>query len=222
MDLTLLLSIEERNDNTALILTDVTSIIAGGWGVNDDHANFTYTSIDNSTYGLELVITVTTSDNTETTYDAINLYTKGNDGDPTETAGGYDTQSELVFTITAPMLKESGVSAYSDGDELPDGIYEIAYNIKSGVSLVTIYHHADFVVLVYGQVKNDVYESLRALTTNYDNFADMDSPSIRETMFKYAYLKALATEEYLSRKEEALNVLYTLERMVINDSSNSW
>jgi hypothetical protein len=221
MALSLNLSVIERNDNTALVIRDNTGITTTtSWYVN---GNVDYTDI-NTTYaggtasgysgsgiGLILNISITTSDNVETVYDTIDLY---------DEFGSFVYYDDLLYTITAPHLKIDGVSPFATGDELPDGTYELSYQILTYPS--TNINTFTQTYMIYGQVRTAVYDLLRQIPTSYENSLDMDDYKTREAMFAKTYLSVLEADPYSAKREEDLNILYTLERIVANGSSNSW
>jgi len=208
MALNLNLSVQERNDNRALILADTTN----NWGVGDN------SDIDDLNGGtIDIFISsvkITTSDSTETTYSP---------ADYLDNDSPYTHQSELTFTILPESLEILGVAQFTSDDELPDGIYEITYNfldISNEPDTVT----AETVVtaVIDGQVRNLTYELLRAMPTNYEQMLYRNSRDLFEPMFAYTYLTGLNTTDKLSKQEELLNQLATLERITENGSENSW
>ena len=126
MALDLSFSIEERNDNLRITLTDTTGTYdagsnATGWGA----PNLAVTDIT-ATGGaqpLELSVKITTSDGTETTYDDIDLYTE---------FGAPTLPSDLVFALDCSMFISEGTALGTDEDEFPDGVYEFTYMVDQG------------------------------------------------------------------------------------------
>jgi len=206
--LTLAASFQEQNDNKVLVITDTTgTAVSTGWGVGD---NPDYTDIDGTTYDLFLDITITTSDGTETTYDQIDLY---------DEFGPFAAYEDMVFNIDATMLLVDGV-AFGDSDtELPDGIWEIAYSIYTGVDETDTY---EITILVNGQIRIIVYEKLRQIPTTYLCQECCNTRTIKEAIFAYSYLMAIDSSAFTSKTEELLNQLYTLERMCLNGSNCTW
>jgi hypothetical protein len=204
------LSYTERNDNTALILVDTTGTDEStDWGVG---TNVDYTDIDGSNYNLVLNITITTSNGTETTYDAIDLYS---------TFGPFVNYDDMEFTITAPMLKVSSSSSFSVGDTIPDGIWEITYtctNAGDGGDHVQLNQS----VLIDGVVRKEVYDMLRQIPHKYELQGNLDDRDTREAMFAYSYLKGMESSAYVSDSEELLTQLGILENIVRNGSNNTW
>lgn len=218
MALTLALSVEEQIDNKAVIVTDETA----NWGAG---GNISYTDIDNTTYTYFLQPSITTSDGEEIDYDAINLYT--------EFDGPFVAQTALVFTITGANLKLSTV-AYGDADtELPDGVWKFTYYVvKVGEGNVDelIYEH-----FIYGVIKVKVYTLLKDIPTLYlcsNSSGNKELRKIKDAMFAYSYYLGILTSSestegilnnyYIDRKENALNNLLTLQRMVLNGTNFSW
>lgn len=205
---------EERNDASALVVTDTSTDF---WGESDGEGG-QYPEpgdiIINDGGGeyLLLDITVTTSDGTETTYDTIDLY---------DEFGAFTDESDLVYTITPTMLKESGTSSFTSTSKLPDGIYEITYTVEvntAGYSGDT----TDYDILLDGQVRADVYDMLRTIPNIYELQGDIDSRDVREAMFAYSYLTGMKASSYVALSENLLNQLSTLEEIVRNGSNATW
>jgi hypothetical protein len=188
----------ERNDNKLITLTDVSI----GWSTP---AGLDITSLD-------LVISVTTSDNIKVDYDSINLLTHGN---PITQS---TTQAELVFTIDASDLKISGVSSGTNNDVLIDGIYEFKYILNSGLPTST---SLDDFNLIEGNVRNGVYEAMRRIPTWY-MCDDCRSKEIMDAIFAYGYLNSMRAGGYVAKTEELLSQLYVLERLLSYGSSYAW
>lgn len=206
----LALSFTERNDNIALIIQDITGTDGStDWGVG---TNISYTDIDGSSYDLLLDIVITTSDGTETTYDQIDLYSE---------FGPFVTYDDMVFTITADMLKVSTVAQFEVGDTLPDGIWDITYTVtNAGTAGADVTLQED--VLIYGVVKYEVYDAIRQVPRIYELVGEVDTRTVWEALLKIAYLEALQASAYVSMSEELLDQLETLENLVRNGSNNTW
>ena len=208
----LALSFVESNDNKSLIITDTTGTDGStDWGVG---GNVSYTAIDGSaaTYGLELDIEITTSDGTVTAYDTIDLFT---------TFGAMTTYDDMVFTIDCTLLKVSAIAIGDATDELPDGTWDITYTL---INVATPANNVVYneVVLIYGVVKNAVYEKLQAIISKYDNAEWLDDHVTREAMFAYSYLIAIEASAVIAKEEELLNSLSVLERLITHASNNTW
>ncbi len=194
MALTLALSFVERNDNKVLTITDVTT----NWG----GANIAVANVTTMT----LAIDITTSDGTLTSYDTIDVITLlGLDGS--------SVQADLVIPITAALLTVSAVPIGTTDDVLPDGIWDVTYNVASTapVSTATVVETE----LIYGNVKEDVYKLLRKMNNAYEWDECMDE-GVLNTIFAKTYLDALNVLDISARRTAATDQLYTLERILIN------
>lgn len=215
MALILDLSCVERNDNTALIIRDTTGTDTDttGWGYS---SNTDFTEIhatgNNTTYSLNLVITITGSDNVEVEYDPIDLYSE---------FGPFTLYTSLTFTIDPSYLLVDGVPQFVAGDLLPDGVYTFAYTLvdeQDDANNITTTKK----FLINGQVQTGTYDLLREVTTNYDLQLTTFDRKTKDAMFAYNYLVAMKASEYEAKWEECINQLFTLERIVRNGSNLSW
>lgn len=208
MALTLYLKFEEQNDAKAAVITDITGVTdSTDWGVG---SNINYTDIDNVTYGLTLDINITDSGGTTIAYDTIDLYSN---------FGPFVDYEDLKFIITCALLKQSGAPIGTTDDTVPDGIWDITYNLVTiGISTLSF----NFDTLIPGVVEKAVYNKLRQISTTYACNEDCDSHEIREAMFAFSYLIGLNSSAYVAKTEELLNQLGTLERMVQNGSNITW
>ena len=204
----------ESNDNKSLIISDTTGTEATtSWSQGTvGGVTISYSTIDGSTYGLELDIEITTSDGTVTAYDTIDLY---------DVFGGFTTYNDMVFTIDSTLLKVNTIAIGDATDELPDGTWDITYTL---VDVVTPANNVVYnnVVLIYGVVEKAVYEKLRAIISKYDNEEWLDDHLTREAMFAYSYLIAIEASAQVAKEEELLNSLSVLERLITNGSNNTW
>jgi hypothetical protein len=200
MALDLSLSYIEFNDNKAIKFTDTTGVTTGGWGYS---GNLDVTDIDGSTHTLELQIDITTSDNTTTSYDHIDLY---------DEFGPFTDTDDLVFTIDASMLISSGSALGTSSTQLPDGIYEIVYIFDRGLGTVA---YVNYKVLIDGQVRKEVYDELRQIPVQYtckEDFRDtFSNKDIVSALTHYSYLKGLEASSVIAKDEELLDILATLE-----------
>ena len=197
MAVSLNLDYTERNDNKLLTVTDTST----GW---DIPAGSDITT-------LSLQISVTTSDNTTTDYDSINLVTINN-------INASTTQAELIYQIDASMLKVSGLAAWLNTDVLPDGIYEFKYVLNNGLGTSQI---LDDFVLLEGNVRNGVYQALRTIPTLY-MCKECKSKQIMDAIFAYGYLNSIRAGGYVAKTEELINQLYVLERLLEYGSTYTW
>lgn len=214
MALELSLSYLQYNDATALVLTDDTgNTESGDWGQG---GNINIDDIDNVDYGLELDITVTTSDGSSITYDSIDLY---------DVFGPFSTYpDDMVFTITADMLVSGGTAMGASGDKLDDGVYEITYTAYDLLPSKTVIDDQLIEsILVDGQVRIKVFDQLREISTLYD-CTDEDKPlysaefqEILDSLLKYGLFSGMLASVSNATQEEVLNILDTLKRLTVND-----
>ena len=197
MAVTLALEYEERNDNKLITIAD----ISADWG----------TPAVNAITTLTLLVSVTTSDNVTTEYDLIDLKALN-------VLGGTSVQDDLVFLITAEVLKEDGVAIGTALDELPDGIWEFTYTLDNGLATDSELNEH---VLMEGVVRNQVYEALRTLPTLYSS-TECKSKQVLDAIFAYGYLNSMRAGGYVAKTEELLNQLYVLEKLLNYGSSYTW
>lgn len=207
-------SFVQQNDAKGLVVTDTTGEGTNGWndGSNPDYTDIVALSGIAGTYGLYLDITLTQSDGTETVFERIDLYT---------TFGPFTTSDDLVFIIIPTMLivYDDLATAYSDEDQLPDGIYNINYG---WVQEDTDEGYTDYEMLLDGVVRIDTYNVMRLIPITYADSDDMDSREIREALFAWSYLMALKSSAFISKNEELLTQLNQLENILRNGSNNPW
>lgn len=206
MALTLAFEVTERNDNKLLTITDTSGEVSTGtitgWGA----PNYVYTTIDGSTHTLELNITVTTSDGTSTAYDTIDLYSE---------FGGFAAIGDLVFPLDCSMLMVSSVAIGTSDDQFPDGVYEIEYVYDDTLATETTTTDTN---TVYGKVMSGTYELLRKMTTSYEYEGYIDD-GVLLAIFANTYLDAILSIDPVARRNSVVGYLYTLERLLINESS---
>ena len=213
--LALTASFVEQNDALALVVTDTTgSDGTNDWSVGDnpDYSDIVDLEGATNTWGLYLDITLTQSDGTETVFDTIDLHD--------EFGGtGFGDADDMVFTITAPMLFVDASTDYDSEDTIPDGIYDISYGARQ---VDVSDHETDYELLLDGVVRKAVYDIMRLIPITYADSDDIDSREIREAMFAWSYLTALTSSSYVSKNEELLTQLNTLENIIRNGSNNTW
>jgi len=206
MALTLAFDVTERNDNKLLTITDTSGEVSTGtitgWGA----PNALYTTIDGVTHTLGLNISITTSDGNTIDYDTIDLY---------DEFGAFTAVTDLVFPLDCSMLTVSGVAFGTSDDQFPDGVYEVEYVYDH--TLITTSTTTE-VLTVYGKVRTGVYELLRQMTTSYEYEGYIDD-GVLLAIFANTYLDAIITVDPLARKNSVTGYLYTLERLLINESS---
>lgn len=204
------LTLEERNDNKALIFTDNSGTYHAvdnptGWGT----PNVNVTDIDGVTHTLFLKVSITDSTNTTTVYDPIDLYTE---------FGPFTTAADLVFTIDASMLISGTVALGTSDDELPDGIYDIIYILDEGLGTETSFTE-DY--LLDGVVRVSSYELLRELPVKYLT-KNLNFNNYLNTSLASSYLRAMTSSAYTAKREELINQLNTLKRLLTNGSDYTW
>lgn len=209
MALTLASTVTQSGDNKTITVTDATGVYdAGsnptGWGA----PNTALSAIASG--NLTLTITITTSDGTSTTYDAIDLH-------DTFLTGGHTTVSDLVYPLTCDMLTASGTALGTSSDEFPDGLYAMIYTCTEPTPDV----HTDSTVLIDGQVKTAIYEMLRTIPTKYE-CQDYHEKDIMDIIFTKGYYDAMIATAVVGREDQVIDQLYVLERLVTNGSSYTW
>lgn len=197
MAVTLTLTYVERNDNKLLTLTDTSA----DWG----------TPAVGSITTLTLDVSITVSDKTETVYDQIDLVALNS-------LSGASTQADLIFRLDASKFEVDGVAMGTASDVLPDGIYEFTYTLDEGLATESVLNEF---VLIEGNVRNGVYEALRAIPTLYE-CNECKSKEIMDAIFSYGYLNSIRAGGYVAKTEELLDQLYVLERLLDYGSSFSW
>lgn len=208
MALALELSALERNDSKLLTLTDIST----GWGTEGDPS---YTDIEartSQTYSLTLNITINTTSGI-TNYDQIDCYLLAE--------GPFTTQEDLIFPINASDLQINGVAIGSDLTLLPDGIWDVTYKLQHYVtgSWVDV-KTKSFSILVYGQIKTKVYDNLRKVPKWSE--CPTGYRQISEASYYYTYLQSIEKSAFVARKAELLQMLETLERLLLNGSNYPW
>jgi len=210
MVLSLSFSVEERNDNKIITVTDSTGVYdaltnTGGWGAPNPEV----TDIDGSNHTLEMIITITTSDNVEVEYDPIDLFTE---------FGPFTTTADLVFELDCSMLLIGTEALGTTDTEFPDGIYEVVYIYDRGLGSEV---STTVNLLIEGQSRNSVYNLLREVPTIY-NCSDCRSRVILDTLLSKAFLDAIRASAYVAQEENLLKDLAVLERLVIDGSNYNW
>jgi hypothetical protein len=221
MALVLDLIYSQSNDAKTLTLTeDAGTYVAvdnpNGWGAPNPETTAIVTSADESggDYHLLLDVTVTDKNNVETTYEQINLWTQN--------GGAFADASELTWDITAADLVVSGVAMGAATDKLTDGIYEVTYQLVDNDSHTTVRATFSEDILVDGDVRIDVYNKLRQVPVDYDYEAVDLSREVMEALLAYTYLQAVEASSAVSMREELINMLYTLDKLVSNGSHYTW
>lgn len=205
MALTLSLSAVERNDSKLLTLTDTST----DWGTPSYTDIAARTSL---TYSLTLDITINTPTAT-TVYDQIDCYVLAE--------GPFTAQSDLVFPISAAELLISSSPLGTTDTLLPDGIWDIVYKVQhySGGTWSDVATKS-FSILMYGQIKTKVYDKLRKVPKWSD--CPNGYRDINEASYYYTYLKSIESSAFVARKTELIQMLETLERLLLNGSNYPW
>lgn len=211
MALSLNLSTEERNDSKVITITDIST----GWGTDTDPSYTVIKAFNDVSAIYSLILTVTINSVSGTTvYDPIDLYTINNTP--------FATQADMVFPINASILKVSSQSIGDSNTLLPDGIWDISYTLKKKVSSVwTDYLTKTVSVLVYGQVQKQVYDKLRLVPEYYDS-KKTTQRNIQESLLYYTFLQSIEKNAYIAKKEQLLEMLETLQRLLLNGSNYPW
>lgn len=211
-------SISVSNDNKLLTVTDTTGEVSygtsSGWEIGGPNPDYTLIGASGSSYTLELNVSITLPDGTITVYDTIDLFTEF------APIGGFSSVSDLVFQLDCSKLISGGVALGTAEDEFPDGIYDIEYVYNDG--LVDESYKNSSVVL-YGVVKNSIYEALIELPYNYlaDNYYNKETLDI---LFLSGLLDSLVAEASLGedRRQSILDLLSLIERLINNVSNYTW
>jgi len=208
MALTLAFDVVERNDNKLLTITDTSGEVSTGTVTGWGAPNSVYTTIvaSGGAHTLELNINITTSDGTVTYYDTIDLYTA---------FGPFATIGDLVFPLDCSMLTVDGIAMGTDDETFPDGIYDIEYVYDHSLGTMVTTTTA---TTIYGKVRNGTYELLRKMTTSYEYEGYIDD-GVLLAIFTKTYLDGILASDAIARRNSVTSQLYTLERLLINESS---
>jgi len=209
MALELKLTYTQSKDNKILTFTDASGIYdannLGGWGT----PNPSVTDIDGVAHTLTLDVVKRGIDNADTTYDTIDLY---------DLAGPFATVEDLIFPITGDMLVSNGTGASAVGEVLADGIYEFTYKYDKGLGT-----EASLIgtLLITGVVETEVYSLLSNIPDvyNQDNYK---SRKIDFTIFSYSYLQSILSASYLSKTDDILRSLTTLQKLITNGNNSTF
>lgn len=213
----LTLSIEtvtESNDSTVLRVEDGAGIYnvttnPGGW----EAPNPAVTVIDGVTYHLYLDVVITTSNGTETTYDQIELY---------DEFGSFTTVNDLVFDIDPSMLIASSVALGTADSVFPDGWYSITYSFVDDGATYTDSTTTNALV-VDGVIRTKIYDKLRDIPYSTDwkifNHDFKEWYDILYPMYYNGLLEGMLSEVSEARKNEILDILETLERLLNQTTS---
>jgi hypothetical protein len=131
----------------------------------------------------------------------------------------FNAQANMVFPITAALLKVSGVAIGTSDTELPDGLWAITYIINTGSD--TTGGTKQETIFIDGNVRVAVYELLRTLPTIY-NCGECKSKTVLDALYAYGCLNILRSDAYVAKTEELISLLHVTERIVTNGSNYTW
>lgn len=209
MALSLNITVDERNDNKVVTFQDTST----GWGT----PNFTdlkaISSMSDNDYGLVLRITINTSPDVSTIYSDIDLVAL---------AGPFTTQAEMIFNISAANLVYENAPIGDINTELPDGIWDAKYVLVQQVSgtLVDVQIKSES-ILIIGKATKAVYDKLR-LVVLYYNSEICKIRDIKEAMLYNTFLNSIRKNAYIAQRDEILEMIETLNRMLLNGSNYPW
>jgi len=207
MALALDLTVVERNDSKLITFTDAST----GWGTDGDPSYTSIAARTGLTYSLTMDITINTS--TEVLVcDQIDLYVL---------SGPFVTAADLVFELDHNVVLSGGVTIATN-EVLPDGIWDITYKVQYYTGGVwTDIDVKTLSVLIYGDIKTQVYDRLRQIPNLYNSKVLMER-DIQEPLLYYTFLQSIEKSAFVARKEELLEMLETLERLLLNGSNYPW
>lgn len=205
----------QANDATVLRISDGTGLYnattnTGGWldeGESTPTTQPKVSVIDGSTYHLQLDITITTSNGTQTAYDTIDLYTQ---------FGPFTDINDLIFDIDASMLI-SGTALGTSEDQLPDGWYDITYKFVDDGATYTD-SSTTTACFVDGIVKQKIADHIREIpyssdwqifSNDYKEWYDIINP-----MYLSGLHTGILSEISAARKTEILSALALLETLL--------
>jgi len=159
-----------------------------------------------------LDVKITTPDGEESTTYTIDLFAE---------FGPFTSTDDMVYTIDASYL------GGNSGDLLVDGLYDLVYTVtytgnNQNDSTTVTATPLDVIVLVYGQVKVEVYDKLRQIPVKYACKNISRIPYINEADLYAAYLSSIETSAYVAKTEELLTMLTVLQNMIKNGSNINW
>lgn len=202
--------ITQSNDAVTIQVADTTGVYnvstnLGGWGTPNPEVSI----LDGETYHLYLDITITTSTGTETVYDPIELAAFGPFNDP----------GELVFNITSDMLVDGSISLGTVLDTFPDGWYSFTLRFVDDGATYTN-STTTTALIIDGVVSISVYDKLRDIPYSTDwklfNHDYKEWYDILYPMYYNGLLEGMNALEDVSRKNQIIDMLGTLERLLNN------
>lgn len=216
MALNLQLGYQQSNDAVRIRFTDSTgeynvSTNTTGWGSpNEAVADIVY-SADSTVgkYHLYLSVKVTTSDNIQTVYDDIDLYSNFT----TE----FSKTSGMVFDITPNLLVDSGTPMGLVSDQLSDGVYEVSYILKTADTESAI-STSVYTFFVDGIVRQAIYSKAAYIPTVYNckvlNADEADWREIVEVLGIYSILQGMLSNPSIEDSSDKLSILGVLEKLL--------
>ena len=212
MALSLNILADERNDSKQVTIADAST----GWGT-DTSPDYTEivstTGMQEGEYGLTLKITINTP-TSSIQYDTIDLYDLH--------GGAFTTQEDMTFNIDASMLIVNNSALGDSNTLLPDGVWDITYAVVTMTNgYIVDYSTKSDGVLMIGQATKSVYDKLR-LVPIYYNSKICKERDIKEAMFYNTFLSAVRKNAYIARRDELLEMLETLQRLLLNGSNYPW
>lgn len=225
MALDLSLSYSQSNNAVTLTVTDsageYTVNNTGGWsgGGNEFYEHIVVsTNITpgtlNTNYHLILDVTVTDKSNVSTTYDTINLWDHN--------GSAFTAASELTFDFNPAHFVKDSTAMGASTDMLVDGIYDISYKLVENDDHLVIAASVIESIKVDGDVRYNVYNQLRQVSTDYDCEINDMSKEHMDALMSYTYLQSIDASSSVSEKESIISQLYTLDKMVSDGSKYTW
>lgn len=196
MALSLNLAVSERNDNKVLTLTDAST----GWGTGGD---LNFTDIDDINHFLYVQINITSNANSSPIITSV-----------VNIPGPFVTQSDITIDIDASTIGLGTIDTL-----LPDGIYDITYYISDELDVVE--YIKTLSALIIGQSQKAVYNKLRLLPIFY-NSKTCKIRDVNEAKLYYAFLRSIEKNAYIAKRTELLEMLETLQRLLLNGSNYPW
>lgn len=208
--------ITEANDNTVLRIEDGTGLYnattnPGGWLDESESVPATQPKVsvvNGTTIHLYLDVVYTNSAGTSTIYDQIELY---------DEFGPFTDINDLIFDITPDLLVSSGTPMGASGDEMLDGWYDITYSFEDDGATYTD-STVTTSVLVDGKVRVKIYDQLRDIpyVNSYERFSNdfKEWTDILYPLYYFSLLEGMIAEVSSARKNEILDILGTLERLL--------
>lgn len=134
------------------------------------------------------------------------------------TISGYADLAKFQFNISASeFMNEDGEFEFDIHDLLPDGLYEITYSLYDPNAPGTVDNlstRTSTAVFISGQIRNEVYQELANLPIETNNI-DLKVNNYNETLYAYTLLRAIENNMYVSRRDDMLSGLKTLQKFVL-------